>query len=133
MKYFILPYLLMSQIAFAQRKSAFMEITFRGNGRSHKYSFVRDKSKNSYQLSFVDGRKRESIAISPEMANYFKNEITQIAWTSQYRKPANTNVCHEYMSITENNKEISVCLENRDATGKSLSLLNSMRSLFPKN
>lgn len=115
--------------AFAKTKqTAILEVSFERAKKSHVYKIVKSASKKSeYNLLFTDEkRKTKSHRLSQRQAEQIKNEATRIIWENQYRKPASTDSCREYMTIKTDLEKSRICYENKASVGRAFGFINSL-------
>lgn len=133
MKTLALVFLLfiLSANAWAKAGRETVKIVFKDKVKSHTFSLWSDPKAQSYKLTFRAGEKAPQVKVlSQKQAELIENEVNQIVWISEYRKPVNSSNCSLYVSLIFQQETSRVCLENKAATGRAYGLLNSLRQLF---
>lgn len=110
------------------KQATVLEVNFERAKKNHTYKIMKAVSKKTeYSLLFTDEkRKTKSHKLSQRQAEQIKNEATRIIWEVQYRKPASTDSCREYMSIKTDLEKTRICYENKTAVGRAFGFINSL-------
>lgn len=110
------------------KTSTMLEVSFERNKKSHLYLVTKSLVKKPvYTLIFTNEKRQiKNRRISQSQAELIKNEATRIIWENQYRKPASTESCREYMSLKIDSEKTRVCHENKISTGRAFGFLNSL-------
>ena len=108
--------------------STMLEVRFERNRKPHLYLITKSLVKKPvYTLTFTNEKRQiKNRRISQSQAELIKNEATRIIWENQYRKPASTDSCREYMSLKTDSEKTRICYENKISTGRAFGFINSL-------
>ena len=128
---FAISVLLASSSAFSAVQAPLAEVIFKDSSKLHKYTLIKEGKTPVFKLVFqVNQQKPKTRTLSQSQADSIRNDMTRIIWTTLSRKPASTQKCHRYVSMSSGTDKADVCMENRKVTGMTYGLLNSMSQLF---
>ncbi len=121
----------LNQFAFANKTNqTTAEIYFKDSKIEHHYKLTVDE-KESFTLVFKEkGKAAKSKKLSKSTAIQIGSQANRILWQSEFRKPAKTESCTNFIKIISNDQKTNVCAENRKAAGMSYGFLNSLSRYF---
>lgn len=112
------------------KTSTILEVSFERNGKFHFYQITKRLLKTPvYTLIFTNEKRQiKNRRLSQSQAELIKNEATRIIWENQYRIPASTKSCREYMRLKTDSEKTRICYENKVSTGQAFGFIHSLNT-----
>ena len=102
--------------------------------QNHLFSIIHDNKSKKYELKFqIDKQKPLLLSLTKDQASYFKNQVNDLSWSTQYKNIRPPSKCVPYLKLTINNESSTICNDDHKSVGKSYGLLTQLRKIVEQD